>query len=554
MLNTSVSHAVIVGGAVIVDGVEYTLQQNGNFIVTGYDQNTPLQSLHILGELDDGFVEGIAPGAFQYNDVIKQLRIDEGITSIGTNAFWGCNNLEIAVLPEGLVTIGEAAFFDCTSLTEFVIPSTVREIQAQAFMGCTGVTDVYFLMDDAQALQDFVWWDGWYQNIPGEYESSDPHGGIEFNKSRKPYEGDDPRIEHAPVGGTHVHIPAGTSSIYNNSTKLEAWLLEESLDECHPLWWIVNYGVVGRQYTVCDDLLGVYVDVEKGLYAKDYGKWLTPDVVYPNEIDLMKGTNLMTGHEDGYDQSNWVVLRGLENRDEDPSIYVNRVLKGGSITGTLLNKKNPEIKVAETSTPKRDNTRHVAYNPNVYIPCSFMGRTQRGVDDMIYAFVQPKPQEYMKVVWTVYQEGDEGAKRFFIPAPDYERKINLQKLAGGFDTDFKLYENPPVPTLDDNNSYEFTAINRLKRTPIEDQATSGMLKNENENITPHTDGGVSQQFMAYPLELPDEPTIPTAITPNELIPQRVSTNWFSIDGRNLGNAMPTTPGLYIGHGRKVIVK
>lgn len=183
MLTSTIGHAA---NDIVVDGVVYTYN-NGSYVVTGCDETTPIQSLHILGELDDGFVEGIADNAFYGNEDIIYLIIDEGIEYIGEDAFYGCSNIEVAILPEGLITIEEGAFAYCTSLTKFVIPSTVRDIQAQAFMGCTGVTDVYFLITEDTALEAFVWWDGWYQNVPGDYQSSDPHGGIEFKTSRKPY-------------------------------------------------------------------------------------------------------------------------------------------------------------------------------------------------------------------------------------------------------------------------------------------------------------------------------------------------------------------------------
>ena len=62
--------ATHVAGGVVVDGVVYTYK-NGIYIVTGWDETSPLQSLHILSELDDGYVEGIDRGAFQDNEDIR---------------------------------------------------------------------------------------------------------------------------------------------------------------------------------------------------------------------------------------------------------------------------------------------------------------------------------------------------------------------------------------------------------------------------------------------------------------------------------------------------
>ena len=160
----------------VVDGVTYQWSPSDlAYIVTGWDEENPVQLLHIRGEVDGLDVVGIATGAFEDNQDIVFLTIDEGILYIGQNAFCRCTNLEVAILPEGLVKIEEEAFAFCTKLSFMSIPSTVEDIQAHAFSGCTGVTDVYFLMDETR-LDDFYWWDGRYPS-PGEEQ----HGGMEFN-------------------------------------------------------------------------------------------------------------------------------------------------------------------------------------------------------------------------------------------------------------------------------------------------------------------------------------------------------------------------------------
>ena len=246
----------------------YAQNNQYGYIATGWDEETPIQSLHIRGQVDGYQVFGIANGAFEDNEDIVYLTIDEGITSIGQNAFCRCSNIEVAILPEGLEIIEEEAFAFCTSLTTMVIPSTVTEIQAHAFSDCTGV------------------------NEPG-YEE---HGGMEFNTNQH----------------TVIHVPDGMLQDYVDSEKFVAWIPLVQDDNCYPLWWIVNYGVVGREYTVSDALAAVYVDKNGGLYAKDDNLWLTPDRAYPGEIDYMRTTGLMKEKDNKYDQSNWVVLTNVE--------------------------------------------------------------------------------------------------------------------------------------------------------------------------------------------------------------------------------------------------
>ena len=48
---------------------------------------------------------------------IKKLVIPEGVTSIGNNAFSGCDSLNTVFLPYSLMSIGEYTFYGCNNLT-----------------------------------------------------------------------------------------------------------------------------------------------------------------------------------------------------------------------------------------------------------------------------------------------------------------------------------------------------------------------------------------------------------------------------------------------------
>ncbi len=525
VLTATVGHAA---DDIVVDGVIYEWYAQNNqygYIATGWDEETPIQSLHIRGEVDGYQVFGIKNDAFGDNTDIEYLRIDEGVTYIGSYAFSRCANLKVAILPEGLETIWQFAFEFDSSLTTMVIPSTVTEIQAHAFSYCTGVTDVYFLMDETKLANFEGWWDGIYRN-------EDNPGGTEFNGSR--LEG------HNPQNGTHFHVPQGMLGAYESSGQFDEWLIEEEDDNCYPLWWIVNYGVERSEYTVSDDLTAVYIDKYGGLYAKDNNNWLTPDKVYPGEIDYMKTTGLMSQHGNVYDQSNWVKLINVGN----PVSFINHLIAGNSITGTLLDKKNPIIEVSNDAVLEIGGDAH--YEPNIYIPASFMGRTQLGKNDKTYAFVQPKPQELIHVKWTIYNEDD---NCFYLPEPDEDNDINSMGLKGGIEMSLALYDGEEDPDMVDYGIYAFDAINQR----IDNSAVKSSLHKEELSYNPYTDGGVSDTFIVYPLKLPDDVT-PTAISELERNSLKADNRWYSIDGRHLGTTTPSTPGIYIHNKKKVIIK
>lgn len=474
---------------IVVDGVTYQWSQNEQgYIATGWDEETPIQSLHIRGTVNGLDVVGIANYAFDYNEDVVYLTVDEGILYIGENAFSRCKNLETAILPEGLVTIKEEAFNFCTALTTVVIPSTVKEIQSHAFSNCTGVTDVYFLMTDVDLLNgNFSWWDG----------TTFGGGGMEFNTSEN----------------TVVHVPDGMLQDYEDSGKFDAWLPLQEDDNTHPLWWIVNYGVVGREYTVADALTGVYVDVKGCLYAKDDNHWLTPDRAYPGEVDYMKATGLLASRGGEYDQSNWVVLEDVTS----PNDFVGYVINAETITGILLDKQNPAIAV--TADPERGGQQNYAYN--TYVPASLMSRTQVGSNDRIYAFVRPKPQEVANYEWTIYG----GDNDFYMPAPDAENNINNAQLMGGFTISNELYDGF-MHDLENGGYYPFSAITHCVD---DDQDHWRSKKAESAYWDPFTDSGIAPYFTVYPLTLPEEPIVTS--TPTILRDHTNSTQRYNLWGQ-----------------------
>ena len=68
--------------------------------------------------------------------------VPEGVTSIGSSAFYGCGKLQNILLPRSLTRIGAAAFMNCCSLQTVAIPENVTEIGDRAFSGCKALGKV----------------------------------------------------------------------------------------------------------------------------------------------------------------------------------------------------------------------------------------------------------------------------------------------------------------------------------------------------------------------------------------------------------------------------
>lgn len=68
------------------------------------------------------------------------VAIPEGVTSIGKEAFRGCDAIISIIIPNGVTSIGAGAFELCNNLAKVTIPRSVKSIGSAAFFGCNALT------------------------------------------------------------------------------------------------------------------------------------------------------------------------------------------------------------------------------------------------------------------------------------------------------------------------------------------------------------------------------------------------------------------------------
>ena len=99
------------------------------------------------------YVKSVGKAAFNgKNTNLKNLTIQDGVTTISNMAFQGCSKIENVSLPSDLEIIGSNAFNGCSNLVKLDIPSTLRTIGSNAFYSCTNIIHISCRVSDPSIL------------------------------------------------------------------------------------------------------------------------------------------------------------------------------------------------------------------------------------------------------------------------------------------------------------------------------------------------------------------------------------------------------------------
>ncbi len=130
-----------------IDGIYYNLNSNGTAKVTNRCNGCSTYSGNIIippSVTYDGktySVTSIGDFAFRGSTGLTSVTIPESVTSIGWNAFRGCN-LTSVTIENGLTEIGACAFKECDNLRNIILPATLKRIDSQVFEYCTSLETI----------------------------------------------------------------------------------------------------------------------------------------------------------------------------------------------------------------------------------------------------------------------------------------------------------------------------------------------------------------------------------------------------------------------------
>ena len=166
----------------VLDGVNYTITSTVSpysvSVISGVSYTGDLVIPSTVSHNDTVFsVTSINMGAFYGSSSLTSVSIPNSVSTIGTEAFFGCIGLKSIIIdptnqyfsfidgilytsgnsqiifcvtskkdridiPETVTIIGEGAFYGCSGITSVIIPNSVKTISTQAFDNCTGLVAV----------------------------------------------------------------------------------------------------------------------------------------------------------------------------------------------------------------------------------------------------------------------------------------------------------------------------------------------------------------------------------------------------------------------------
>lgn len=120
-----------------------------------YDCNN-LENITIPDSVTD-----IGIRAFSDCDSLKSIKISDNVTNISDYAFYWCKKLENLILPDSITDIGTYAFGHCSNLENITIPDSITNIGNYAFGYCYNLEDIK-ISDNVTNIGDYAFFETKY--------------------------------------------------------------------------------------------------------------------------------------------------------------------------------------------------------------------------------------------------------------------------------------------------------------------------------------------------------------------------------------------------------
>ena len=136
---------------------EYSMTDDGYIVINKY---IGIEEWVRIPEYIGGTrVTGIGDYAFAESQLLREIRIPDGLVTIGEFAFYNCEILTDVCFGMDVTTIGMYAFADCDALRSIDIGVSVNYVGDHAFSNCTALENVYFGNSELQYIGEYAFSD-----------------------------------------------------------------------------------------------------------------------------------------------------------------------------------------------------------------------------------------------------------------------------------------------------------------------------------------------------------------------------------------------------------
>lgn len=122
-------------------GEEVTSGSCGDALIWTLDPGAGTLTISGSGEMTNWGLDDNPPW-YDNRGTVRSVIVGDGVTSIGSRAFYGCGSLTSVSLPDSVTEVGERAFGSCVRLQQITLPDSVTVLGIGAFQGCRALTEV----------------------------------------------------------------------------------------------------------------------------------------------------------------------------------------------------------------------------------------------------------------------------------------------------------------------------------------------------------------------------------------------------------------------------
>ena len=131
------------------DSVSYVLAEDGTLTISGQGAMSDYALSYVVLENNTVGVQCTHPW-LAYADRVKRVVVEEGVTHIGSYAFYDHKAMTQVVLPDTVTSLGESCFRNCQSLMELPLSKGITALGEDYIVNCTSLQAIHAAADNRQ--------------------------------------------------------------------------------------------------------------------------------------------------------------------------------------------------------------------------------------------------------------------------------------------------------------------------------------------------------------------------------------------------------------------